>query len=283
MGILYKGIEIDAPAGPVSMTHSVFIDMIRKESGTKNMDWTEMLGNIPWSKVKDIRPEAFEKAGRLFSLMNMDYQVCNGGIGQYFLNGYDEARDPFHENDVMGYDIDAQKEAFHELVAFGREIFPDRTDENDTLAKAASAFQEVHIERDAELYETIYCDEDQYIEDEETGETIENPDYFEPYEEMYHEDVIHGDVAFEDIFYDASDYMEELMELYAQAQCKLLARSTHDFSKDHFQALEALKGVLPESAFKKPSLQTLVQNAMSRANSTPEEDRSVQKDMASQH
>lgn len=135
-----------------------------------------------------------------------DYPVsersaCNGGIEQYFFNGYHEERSSFTDNDVELYDIDVQKEEFKEIVQFAKDFFPERVDENMALSRACDVFQALIFEADAEVSEMITCDEDEYIMDEETGELVDNPDYFEPYEEFYCEDIIHGDDGFDEIFY----------------------------------------------------------------------------------
>lgn len=265
MSIRYNGIELELPAGPVALSHSVALDMIRGESGTQNMDWAEALGDLPWGTLKDVCSAEYVRAGELFSLMNMDYQVCNGGIVQYFGNRYHEERGPFHADDVEGYDLDVQKRAFLELAQFGREIFPNRTSENDALLLAAEAFQNLYYEEDARVTETIYCDEEEYIFDEELGEEVENPDYFEPYDEDFFEDVIHGDDHYDDIHYDAVEYMEELFEMSAQYQCKALARYIDWYAAQSPEVAKALREHLPDAAFKKPSLSSQLSDAASRA------------------
>lgn len=265
MSIRYNGIELELPAGPVALSHSIALDMIRGESGTQNMDWTGTLGDLPWGTLRGVCSDAYVLAGELFSLINMDYQVCNGGIAQYFFNRCHEERDPFSEHDVERYDLDAQKQAFLALAQFGRELFPNRTTENDALQQAAEAFQNLYFEEDARVTETVYCDEEEYIFDEELGEEVENPDYFEPYDEDHYEDVIHGDDHYNDIHYDAIEYMEELFELSAQYQCKALARDIDKYAAVSPEVAKALREHLPEAAFKKPSLSSQLAGAASRA------------------
>ena len=243
----YRGMELDPPKGRVALTHSVSLDMIRKESSTENMDWTDALGTLPWSVLKDSHPQVYDDACRLFSLLHMDYQVCNGGIGQYFYNRYHQAREPYHADDVALYNIDAQKEDFLQLAAFARELYPERQTENEFLRASASAFEKLWMEEHAEVIETIYCDEDPVMWDPELEEDVENPDYFEPYDETTYEDVIHGDDGFDEIFYQSNDYMEELLELRAQVICKQLVREVeHAQSTD---LLNILRDAFPASAF----------------------------------
>lgn len=248
--MMYAGIELDLPKGKVALTHSRALDIIQGESSTQNMDWTDKLACLPWSRLKDDYFQGWDNACRLFSLMHMDYQVCNGGIVQYFFNRYHEEREPYSEDDVALYAIDEQKRDFQQLVKFAREIFPDRTEENNALTKAADAFEKLEFEENCRMEETVYCDEDEYIIDDETGEEIPNPDYFEPYDDYYYEDVIYGDDGFDKTFYAANDYLEELFELKAQFYCKLFARDLEKHAAEHPSLTLAVREILPEEAYK---------------------------------
>lgn len=56
----------------------------------------------------------FGDISRLSSVANLDYQVCNGGVAQYFDNGYDCYREPYNEQDVAceARDMRDGKDAF---------------------------------------------------------------------------------------------------------------------------------------------------------------------------
>ncbi len=252
--MLYDGIQLTPPAGKVFMSNSHAMDMIRGKSSDQNIEWMEAMYGLPWGKLKETYPEHFEHASKVCSISNMDYQVCNGGISQYFFNRYNEARDPYSEHDVGRLDISVQKSFFSEIVDFAKAVYPDRTTENAALEKACKAFDRLEFEENAQLEETIYCDEDEYIYDEELEEDVPNPDYFEPYEETYYEDVIHGDEGFDDIFYEASDYLEELLELQSQLCCKKLVLEIEKSGIEDSELLNSLKTVLPEPAFAESSL-----------------------------
>ena len=103
--------------------------------------------------------------------------------------------------------------------------------------------------REAESFETIYCEEDEYIIDPETGDEVENPEYFEPYDETIYEDIIHGQNGFDDIFYEASGYLEELLELRAQFLCKRFARDIELHTAQHPDLTQKMREILPASAF----------------------------------
>lgn len=263
--MIYNGIELELPNGRVAFSHSRMMDIIKGESSNANTNWTDLLWELPWGQLKDKHPDRFADASKICSILNMNYQVCNGGIGQYFFNGYHEYRGPYSEHDVEQYALDAQKEYFSELVKFAQAVYPDREEENAALAKACERFQELWFEEDAELIETIYCDEDEYIHDDDLDEDVPNPDYFEPYDETYNEDVVHGEEGFDDIYYNGNDYLEELVELQAQLCCKSLVLEVEHTVTSHNEMLSSLKETLPASAFRKPSLNDRIQDASARS------------------
>lgn len=51
--MLYQGIELTMPKGRVSLSHSTSLDLILGASTTQNMDWLEVLGDFPWSLLKE--------------------------------------------------------------------------------------------------------------------------------------------------------------------------------------------------------------------------------------
>lgn len=262
--MFFEGIKLDPPVGKVSMSHSHAMDIIRGQSSDQNMDWLDALGNVPWGIVKEQYPERFEHASKIFSLVNMDYQVCNGGIGQYFFNHYHEPREPFTDNDVERVGIEEQKGFFYDVLSFAKSVYPDRAEENGALEKAYDAFDELRYEENAVVMETVYCEEDEYIWDDELEEDVLNPDYFEPYDEPAYEDVIHGEDGFDDIFYEANDYLEEMLELQAQFCCKKLVLEAEKCPGLLIAIKDALKEVLPANTFVKPSLSEQIQSAAVR-------------------
>lgn len=209
--MVYNGIVLELPEEKVQFTHSLLMDAIKQQTSSKHIDWTKKLGDVLWGNIKERYPDDFHEASKLFSLLNMNYQICNGGIYQYFDNRYHEERKPCSEHDIARVDMDKQRAAFQELVTFARELFPERMEENNKLDTACKRFQKVWFEEDIELYETIYSEEEELIYDEETEEWIDNPAYEESYElciglgcevrEGWH---------FDDDYYEASDYLEEL-------------------------------------------------------------------------
>lgn len=274
--MLYQGIELTAPKGRVSLSHSVALDLIAGKSSTQNMDWLSVLDEFPWSLLKEEYYQGYDNACRLYSLLNMDYQVCNGGIAQYFGNRYHEKRDAYHDDDVFLYGIDEQKKDFKRLVSFALAVYPERTEENEKLSKACDAFAQLWFEEEAESFETIYCEEEEYIIDPETGEETENPEYFEPYEETIYEDIIHGQNGFDHTFFDASDYLEALLELRAQFLCKRFTLDIERHKAQHPALTQKMREILPPAAYDNHvpeqtcrSIEDQIQKAAGQASQAP--------------
>lgn len=82
----------------------------------------------------------------------MDYQICNGGLSQYFCNGYDRYCKPCHEQDMEQLGKDAQCDMLVELGTFAREVFPERVVERQELLAMQEDLREAE-EDDEEEYE----------------------------------------------------------------------------------------------------------------------------------
>lgn len=90
----YKGIELEGLDKDVKLAHSRFTEA---DEGT---DWIDKL--LTCDKAA-LMPTQFHEVSALSSVINMDYQICNGGIGQYVTNGYHEYRAPYSDDDVEHY------------------------------------------------------------------------------------------------------------------------------------------------------------------------------------
>ena len=269
----YNGIQLEAPKGLVRQSDSVFLDMIRGESSTQNMDWTNHMSTLPFRVLEDSFPNTYEAICRIFSLLNLDYQVNNGGIEQYFYNYYHEEKEPHNETDTHHYGIDIQKEELIALVKFAETIYPNRLEENQKLQDAVDAFQYCHLEEHVEEYETIYCDEDKYIYEDECEDWIINPAYEEPYDELVgYEDIVHDEANFDGKHTSISPYLEELLELKSQYVVKDFVRELEKDMDKHQELITKLQKFLPESTFNKLhnkeqyKLSAMIQSAENRAD-----------------
>ena len=90
----YKGIELEGLDKDVKLAHSRFTEA---DEGT---DWIDKLLTCDKAMLGRLR---FREVSRLSSVINMDYQICNGGISQYVSNGYHEYRAPQCDGDVEHY------------------------------------------------------------------------------------------------------------------------------------------------------------------------------------
>lgn len=87
----YKGIELEGLDKKVKLSHS---RVMETDEGT---DWIDKL--LTCDKAA-LTPTQFHEVSALSSVINMDYQICNGGISQYVFNGYHEYRAPYSDDDV---------------------------------------------------------------------------------------------------------------------------------------------------------------------------------------
>lgn len=183
----YNGIELENLDKRVSMAHSRFLE---KDEGVDCL--AELLG-MP----KDgLAAEQFEAMSALNSVASMNYQICNGGLFQYYINGYDRERAPFNVEDVKRVDKDAQVGMLRELAAFGSEVFPERELDNERFARIVSDFDGSYYE---EITEAWYDDE----EDECGGYYEEEGGLSAPWD-------------FDSRYYKVNGYLEALIEAYAQ-------------------------------------------------------------------
>lgn len=179
----YKGIELENLGKEVSMAHSRFFET---DTGVDCL--TQLLS----MEKASLTTEQFEAMSALSSVANANYQICNGGLYQLFSNGFDKPRKPFNENDVAHLGKDEQVAMLRELQAFGKEVFPERELDNERLDRIIADF-------DASYYEET--DGGWYDEDDEWGEE---------------DDGLQAPYDFDDRYYKVNEYIEALLEAYAQ-------------------------------------------------------------------
>lgn len=123
----YKGIELEGLDKKVKLSHS---RVMETDEGT---DWIDKL--LTCDKAA-LTPTRFHEVSALSSVINMDYQICNGGIEQYVFNGYHEYRAPYSDDDVAQLDLNQQFIMLCRLVAFGGDVFPGM-DKNEAVSARA--------------------------------------------------------------------------------------------------------------------------------------------------
>ena len=209
----YKGIVLDDLDKYVKLKHSHFTE--------QNIN-TDFLNKIMDYKKADLSSEHFDAINKLWSVAKMNYQICNGGIWQYYYNGFDEQWTS-DDGETVIWDKEGQVDMLRELSSFGEVIFPQNSELNSKFDNIINAFESLYIERNVPQYDTIYCDEDKELWDDDLEDWVENENYFEPYEECVgYEDDMHSrdNVIWPDDFdkqyYEVNDYLEQLIELYAQ-------------------------------------------------------------------
>ena len=115
--ILYKDIELEEANKKVHFSHSQFTER------DINADWMDSLLSIDKNSLSHAQ---FGDISRLNSVANLDYQVCNGGVAQYFDNGYDCYREPYNEQDVAHFGKSEQVSQLQALARFGESVFPKK-------------------------------------------------------------------------------------------------------------------------------------------------------------
>lgn len=220
MSKTYKGIVIENTEKEVAFSHSLIANKISDGAlePDVNTDYFERLLDIDKSVLST---EEFEQVSALNSVANMNYQICNGGIGQYFDNGYHKYRKPAHENDVAQVDKEKQEEMLDTLFRFGAEVFPERKTENRTLEVVVEQFKDIYMD-------TVY--------DEDYG---------------WDDNILRGDAGFDRLYYRVNDYLETLVECYAQYLTKSIEK---------------------ELVNKKEKIDNLIKNAEVRSGKSSEKD-----------
>ena len=179
--VFYKGVQLEDLGKHVSMAHSHFI------GANEGIDYLTAL----FARDKQtLTPEQFEAMSALSSVGNMNYQICNGGLDQYYFNATDEGRAPFSDQDVAHLDKDAQVEMLRTLLEFGREVYPEREEDSEKLAEIIQAFDRSYYDVTSE-------------EDPDEGG-------------VFHDIVLRVRPDFDQRYYEVNGHLESLMEAYAQ-------------------------------------------------------------------
>ena len=139
--ILYKDIELDEANKEVHFAHSRFVGR------DINTDWMDRLRSIDKNSLSHTQ---FNDISRLNSVANLDYQVCNGGVAQYFDNGYDCYCEPHSEQDVAHFGKSEQVSQLQALARFGESVFPEKALENSNIRHIADALNALDDSDEAE-------------------------------------------------------------------------------------------------------------------------------------
>lgn len=113
-------------------------DELRIDEADEGTDWIDKL--LTCDKAA-LTPTQFHEVSALSSVINMDYQICNGGISQYVFNGYHEDCAPYSDDDVAHLGQSGQVAMLRELASFGDEAFPASRDENGAIRRWAGEFR----------------------------------------------------------------------------------------------------------------------------------------------
>ncbi len=224
MSVLYKGIELEGLEKDTKLFHSIAMHHVGQDPNVG----TEYLDKICEYKRAELPEAQFDEINKLWSVVKMNYQICNGGIHQYFVNGYHEEFET-SDGETKIWDKDEQVKMLQKLYGVAIQVFPENSVENSKLFRMIEFFDSLEYEESVPQYGMIYSEEDEQIRDEDEEEWVDNPDYEEPYEDIldYEDEVRTTNSAFKDYsddvsekfdreYYDINEYLERLVEVYAQ-------------------------------------------------------------------
>lgn len=218
MSVIYKGIALEGLDKKVGFYHSNAMRAMGQD-GNQNADYLEKICEY---KKADLPPEQFDEINKLYSVVKMNYQICNGGIHQYFGNHFDESWKS-EDGETEIWDKDAQVVMLQKLYGFACKVLPDNLAENSRFFRIIEFFDALEYEANVPQYGTVECDEDEEIWDEELEDYVPNPDYEEPHEDIvdYEDEVRSRNSSFDlcdfdQDYYDINEYIEKVIELYAQ-------------------------------------------------------------------
>lgn len=194
--VLYNGIELEVSGEDVAFAHSRFMETDR------NTDFSDALRDMDASAMT---PDEFRAASRLNSVINLNYQVINGGIAQYFDNGYDAGYVP-ESGRLSHVDKDGQVEELRELAMLAPLALPDGVDVGKAIIDLANDLREL---------ENVYGSPQYYEVDEDDPFCYDNP--VDQMEAAYE--------AFDDRYYKVSGRIEALVELRAQYLVKSFGKA----------------------------------------------------------
>ncbi len=233
MCAMYKGIELEEIGKDVRLMRSRALAEMGQD-GDRNADYLEKITEY---KRAELSPERFDEINKLWSVVKMNYQICNGGVWQYYCNGYHEGWES-EDGETVIWDKDAQVEMLDELCRFAGHVLPEMAVENSKLQRMVRFFESLTYEESVPQYGMVECDEDEEIWDEEQEEWVKNPDYEEPYEDIVdYEDEVRTDLPgfyadkFDDEYYEVNEYLEKVIELYAQYLDKSIEKEQVELSE----------------------------------------------------
>lgn len=211
----FRGIEITTTNA--YLAKSRVLAAVNEEYASKNVTYIDKLSDVMESGVVKPDSEAYKDISNVFTLIKMNYQVCNGGVTQYYWNGYNSGRAPHTDNDCEIYDKDCIKDILDSDIYDIANVMYG-TDAANTVATMSERWDNIeHYEACEE--ECGYCRGtgtlDSYY-DEDEGEYVDEycdccggSGYVEEAE------YISGDRDFEECLYNFKEY-DTILEAYAE-------------------------------------------------------------------
>lgn len=156
----------------------------------------------------NITKEQMKAVSRVFTLIKMAYQINNGGVLQYYDNGYDKGKDPYDDEDCYIYSKREISKIYRDdIIPMVKAVYGDDSRTYEKIMTIADMWHCVSYE-EGEISEEYYYEDvwDEDAEDYVTEEYVKEIES-EPYVNMESE--------FEREFYDFDEY-DSIMEMYAE-------------------------------------------------------------------
>lgn len=188
----YQGIELTQKTD-VRLSHSRVLQAISNEEQDNNIEYLQLLGNINCSKVS---PEVFEEISNVFTFSSANYQICNGGVKRYYDNGYANGIDPHDSSDCSIYTKRGLVEFIsNNIIPMAEAIYGADSKQVSILKSLNSLLEGVYQESNDRGYN------DPYDEDEDDGDD---------------DGYVYGAEPLEDLWYDNTELIESMIEMYAE-------------------------------------------------------------------
>lgn len=140
--IKYNGVVLEIPSEKPTFTHSLPLMYATsgKLEGNHNIPYFERL--MQYKETDLPEGELLHEVCALYSIKNLNYQVCNGGFHQYFYNGYHKYKAGYNIGDISHLEIKYQIEFLEKLTRFIL-LNEDKQQYKTDLIKALLIFKEM--------------------------------------------------------------------------------------------------------------------------------------------
>ena len=204
MNNTFNGIELTVNNN-ATFTNSHVLASISDNYKSSGVEYTQKLESVINAKITKGQMDA---VSRVFTLITMAYQINNGGVLQYYDNGYDKGKDPYDDEDCYIYSKREISKIYRDdIIPMVKAIYGDDSRTYEKIMTIADMWDCVSYE-EGETSEEYYYED---VWDEETGDYVTE----EHIEEIESDPYVNMGSEFEREFYNFDEY-DSIMEMYAE-------------------------------------------------------------------